>query len=151
MKAYFANESLRSVSGGARFGLGLIVLASLVLPLHAQVVTVTIQGRIYDTTGAAISNAGVKAINSETGFSRATTASVTGDYQISFLPVGDYTVTTEKAGFRTQAKKIHLDIGASGNLDFNLSVGQVSEQVTVQDVGEVAEPTRIMVSSVIDS
>lgn len=151
MKAYFANESLRSFSGGARFGLGLIVLASLVLPLHAQVVTVTIQGRIYDTTGAAISNAGVKAINSETGFSRATTASVTGDYQISFLPVGDYTVTTEKAGFRTQAKKIHLDIGASGNLDFNLSVGQVSEQVTVQDVGEVAEPTRIMVSSVIDS
>ena len=36
-------------------------------------------------------------------------------------------------------------------VDFNLSVGQVAEEVTVQDVGEVAEPTRIMVSSVIDS
>src|SRR4029077_3474119 len=34
---------------------------------------------------------------------------------------------------------------------FDLSVGHVTEEVTVQDVGEVAEPTRIMVSSVIDS
>ncbi len=151
MKAYFANQRLRSNFHLLRFGLGLILFASLVLSLPAQVVTVTIQGRIYDTTGAAISDAAVRAVNSETGFSRAITASVTGDYQISFLPVGDYTVTAEKPGFRTQAKKIHLDIGASGNLDFNLSVGQVSEQVTVQDVGEVAEPTRIMVSSVIDS
>src|SRR6185295_9506187 len=79
------------------------------------------------------------------------TASVMGDYQISFLPVGDYTVAAEKPGFKKQAKKVHLDIGASANVDFDLSVGQVSEEVTVQDVGEVAEPTRIMVSSVIDS
>jgi hypothetical protein len=78
-------------------------------------------------------------------------AGAMGDYQISFLPVGDYTVTAEKSGFKKQAKKVHLDIGASANVDFDLSVGQVSEQVTVQDVGEVAEPTRIMVSSVIDS
>src|SRR5207248_448962 len=42
------------------------------------------------------------------------------------------------------------DIGASGNVDFNLAVGQIAQEVTVQDVGEVAEPTRTMVSSVID-
>ena len=66
------------------------------------------------------------------------------------MPVGDYTVTAEKAGFKKEAKKVHLDIGASANLDFNLPVGQVAEEVTVQDVGELAEPTRIMVSSVID-
>src|SRR6266852_2364708 len=151
MNAYFTNGSLRSRFSARTYALSLIILASLVQPLRAQVVTVTIQGRAYDTTGAAISDAAVRAANSETGFSRATTASATGDYQISFLPVGDYTVTTEKAGFQKQAKKVHLDIGASANLDFNLPVGQVAEEVTVQDVGELAEPTRIMVSSVIDS
>jgi len=118
--------------------------------LSAQVVTVTIQGRVYDTTGAAISQANVSAANTATGFSRSATASATGEYQIAGLPVGDYTVTAEKAGFQKQAKKVHLDIGASGNIDFDLAVGQVSQEVNVQDVGEVAEPTRTMVSSVID-
>ncbi len=151
MKAYFERKSLRAGSQAGRSALCLIAFASLVLTVQAQVVTVTIQGRVYDSTGAAISEAGVKAVNGATGFSRTVTASVMGDYQISFLPVGDYTVAAEKPGFKKQAKKVHLDIGASANVDFDLSVGQVSEEVTVQDVGEVAEPTRIMVSSVIDS
>jgi len=150
MNAYFTNRSPWSRLPARTYALTLIILASLVLPLHAQMVTVTIQGRIYDTTGAAISQASVTAVNTATGFSRSATASATGDYQVSFLPVGDYTVTAEKDGFKKEAKKVHLDIGASANLDFNLPVGQVAEEVTVQDVGELAEPTRIMVSSVID-
>lgn len=150
MNAYFTNGSPWSRLPARTYALTLMILASLVLPLRAQVVTVTIQGRIYDTTGAAISQASVTAVNTATGFSRSTTASATGDYQVSFLPVGDYTVTAEKAGFKKEAKKVHLDIGASANLDFNLPVGQVTEEVTVQDVGELTEPTRIMVSSVID-
>jgi Carboxypeptidase regulatory-like domain len=150
MKAYFTNGRPWKRLPAGTCALTLAILASLILPLHAQVVTVTIEGRIYDTTGAAISQASVTAVNTATGFSRSATASVTGDYQISFLPVGDYTVTAEKAGFKKEAKKVHLDIGASANLDFNLTVGQVAEEVTVQDVGELAEPTRSMVSSVID-
>ena len=150
MNAYFTNGRPWNRLPAGTYALTLAILASLILPLHAQVVTVTIEGRIYDTTGAAISQASVTAVNTATGFSRSATASVTGDYQISFLPVGDYTVTAEKAGFKKEAKKVHLDIGASANLDFNLTVGQVAEEVTVQDVGELAEPTRSMVSSVID-
>src|SRR5438034_622193 len=128
----------------------LLVVFLTASSLSAQVVTVTIQGRVYDTTGAAISQANVSVTNPATGFSRSATASATGDYQISALPVGDYTVTADKSGFQKQAKRVHLDIGASGNVDFNLAVGQIAQEVTVQDVGEVAEPTRTMVSSVID-
>jgi hypothetical protein len=151
MRAYFERKNPRVVSQAGLLALCLIAFASLVLTVQAQVVTVTIQGRVYDSTGAAISEAAVKAVNGATGFSRTVTASAMGDYQISFLPVGDYTVTAEKSGFKKQAKKVHLDIGVTANVDFDLSVGQVAEEVTVQDVGEVAEPTRIMVSSVIDS
>ena len=143
----------RVVGNGFRslhFALCLIAGALTILPLHAQVVTVTIQGRIYDTTGAAISQAQVKAVNAGTGFARSTTATATGDYQISSLPVGEYTVTAEKTGFQRQAKKVHLDVGATGDLDFNLSPGQVLAEITVQDVGEVLETTRTMISSVID-
>src|SRR3989454_1024315 len=140
-----AQSSLRNLRLAAL--VAVLLMASV---LSAQVVTVTIQGRVYDTTGAAISQANVSVTNPATGFSRSATASATGDYQISALPVGDYTVTAEKSGFQKQAKRVHFDIGASGNVDFNLAVGQIAQEVTVQDVGEVAEPTRTMVSSVID-
>src|SRR5215469_7554954 len=130
----------------AFFGLKMSVAS---VPLMAQVVTVKVEGRVYDSSGAAISQATVTAVNAATGLSRGTTASAVGDYQISLLPPGDYTVTAEKAGFQKSAKKIHLDIGAAGSLDFSLSPGQVIAQVEVQDVGELAEPTRTTVSSVI--
>ena len=132
------------------WALNVALVAGLLLPAQAQVVTATIQGRVYDASGAAISNATVTAVNPDTGLTRSTTAGATGDYQFTLLPSGDYTITAEKPGFQKAAKKIHLDIGTAGNLDFTLPVGQVTEQVTVQDVGEVAEPMRTMVSSVID-
>jgi hypothetical protein len=72
-----------------------------------------------------------------------------GDYQIALLPPGDYTVTAERQGFQKSAKKLHLDVGEAGNVDFTLSPGQVQTLVEVQDIGAVAEPTRSMVSEVI--
>jgi Carboxypeptidase regulatory-like domain/TonB dependent receptor len=128
----------------------LLICCGASTPVVAQTVNVTIQGRVYDSTGAAIPQATVSAANAATGFSRSTTATSTGDYQIASLPVGDYTVTADKQGFQKSVKKIHLDIAAEANVDFTLVVGQVSQEVLVQDVGEVVEPTRTMVSSVID-
>src|ERR1035437_4675733 len=118
--------------------------------LGAQTVTSTLQGRVSDSTGAVISEASVTALNTATGLKRSVTANAVGEYQIGGLPAGDYTVNAEKQGFQKSAKKIRLDLGASGSLDFALTPGQVQTQVEVQDVGEVAEPTRTMVSSVID-
>ncbi len=117
----------------------------------AQTVNVSMQGRVYDASGAAIPSPTVTVVNSATGLTRAVTGGETGDYQVTALPTGDYTVTAEKSGFRKQAKRVHLDVGGIGTVDFNLPVGEIKEEVTVQDVGEVAEPTRTMVSSVIDT
>jgi hypothetical protein len=135
-----------------RLGAVICLLMFLAVPswLGAQTVTSTLQGRISDATGAVISEASVTALNTATGLKRSVTANAVGEYQIGGLPAGDYTVNAEKQGFQKSAKKIHLDLGASGNVDFALAPGQVQTQVEVQDVGEVAEPTRTMVSSVID-
>ena len=130
--------------------MALVILVTLPNGAGAQTVTSSIQGRVYDASGAAIPEASVIAVNADTGVSRQVTASPSGDYQIEQLPPGDYTVTAEKNGFQKSAKKVHLALGTAGNVDFNLAVGQVTQQVEVQDVGEVAEPTRTMVSSVID-
>jgi hypothetical protein len=130
----------------------LSLLVCLAVSIHgvAQVVNATVQGRIYDTTGAVMPEAMVTAENAATGLSRSATSSSNGDYQLAGLPAGDYTVSVEKQGFQKSSKKVHLEVGAAVNLDFSLRPGQVQTQVEVQDVGEVAEPTRTMVSSVID-
>jgi len=131
---------------------GLLLLVCMTLPIYVggQAVNVTIQGRVYDATGALMPQATVTAQNSATGLSRSVISSVTGDYQVAGLPSGDYTVTAEKQGFQKSSKKVHLDVGAVADVDFSLSPGQVQTQVEVQDVGAVAELTRTMVSSVID-
>jgi hypothetical protein len=149
MERKHSNRAAKSSFRMLRYAICLAMLATAALPLHAQL-TVTIQGRVYDTTGAGISGATVVAVNSANGLSRTVTANATGDYQFTALPVGDYTVTADKSGFKKEAKKIHLDIGAAGSLDFSLAPGQVTQEIVVQDVGAVAEPTRTMVSSVID-
>ncbi len=135
-------------------GCSLLVLSVAVmfgsLPLQSQVVTVTVQGRVFDSTGAVIPEAQVSVVNTATSLSRTTASNVNGDYQISLLPVGDYMVTVEKKGFQKQVKKVHLDIGQVGAVNFTLPLGEVTQEVKVVDVGVTAEPTRTMLSSVID-
>jgi hypothetical protein len=118
--------------------------------LYAQTLNVSVQGRVYDASGAAVPQPTLTVVNSATGMTRSVEGGAMGDYQVTALPAGDYTVTAEKQGFRKLAKKVHLDVGGTGNVDFNLPVGEIKEEVTVQDVGAAAEPTRTMVSSVID-
>lgn len=145
--AMFHRRRLATVVGPL---LVLVMLLTMSSWLGAQAVNSTVQGRVADTTGAVIAEASVTAVNAETGLKRSVTASAVGEYQIGGLPAGDYTVEVEKPGFQKSAKKIHLEIGAAATLDFGLAPGQIQVQVEVQDVGEVAEPTRTMVSSVID-
>src|SRR5436309_3056195 len=104
-----------------------ISVATFSLFTFAQTVTGTLQGRVFDSTGAAISGANVTVFDASTGLTRTTTASAMGDYQLASLPAGDYTLTAEKSGFRKLAKKVHLDIGGTGNVDFNLAVGEIVE------------------------
>jgi hypothetical protein len=150
MKSHSKSRAVKQLSHQLSCVAVLAVLVAAARPAAAQVVTASVQGRVYDVTGAAIPEAKLVLANTATGLSRSTLASPTGDYQIALLPVGEYTVTAEKQGFQKSAKKIQLEIGATANLDFSLSPGPVREEVSVQDVGAGAEPTRTMVSSVID-
>src|SRR5205814_9835965 len=63
---------------------------------------------------------------------------------------GNYTVTAEHSGFKKQSQKITLQIGANAGADFALTVGSVTEIVEVKGTSEAVEPTRTMVSQVIE-
>ena len=125
------------------------LFALCMLPAQAQQVTVNVGGRITDTTGAVVPGAGVNAVNTQTGFSRGTTSSTTGDYQLVAMPVGDYRIAVEAQGLKRMVRGIHLDIGANATVDFALPPGLVSQEISVEAQPEAVEPTRSMVSEVI--
>ncbi len=119
-------------------------------PAQAQNVTATLEGRVTDSSGAVVPDCKITAVNTATGITRNANSDGNGDYQIPLLPVGDYEVSAEHSGFRKQEKKVTLQIGANAGLDFSLPVGGVTEKVDVQAQSEEVEPTRTMVSEVID-
>ena len=130
--------------------LSILALLLMSLAAQAQTVTATLQGRVSDATGAVLPKATIKAVNTSTGYTRTVTTSETGDYQMPLLPVGSYTVSAELKGFKTYSRQVTLQVGANAAADFSLTVGEVQQQVEVKETSEAAEPTRTMVSSVIN-
>src|SRR5579859_1160505 len=90
-------------------------LAVLLLSASAgfgQTVLATVTGTITDQAGAVVANAPVSLKNVETGQTYAAASSAAGNYTVTQLPIGDYTLTVAVPGFRTYAhEKFHLSAG----------------------------------------
>jgi hypothetical protein len=111
--------------------LGVLMFASFA-SLHAQQTTGTIVGTVKDQTGAVVTKASVKATNLDTGYSRSAPTNGYGEYRIDYLPVGNYNVQVEAAGFeRFVQESISLDVDQVETVAVILSVGAASQTVIV--------------------
>src|SRR5688572_11660274 len=110
----------------------LVLLAAVCCPIFAQTTTATLFGVVRDGTGALIPQARIAARNVSTSFERTVTSDATGAYLITNLPVGQYSLMVEKEGFRRFIQDgITLTVNENARVDAVLSVGQVSESITV--------------------
>jgi hypothetical protein len=101
--------------------------------LFAQNETGTITGLVIDTTGGAVGGAAVTVLNPRTGFERVFKTNADGTYSVPFLPPGQYDVTVEKEGFRTESRiAIPIEVQHTVRADFVLSVGGVKQTVEVK-------------------
>jgi Cna protein B-type domain. len=60
----------------------------------------TILGLVTDSSGAAVPGATVTIKNVDTGLTRTVTTTDDGSYSAPELPIGNYSVTVEKSGFK---------------------------------------------------
>jgi outer membrane receptor protein involved in Fe transport len=110
------------------------LLLALPLAAHAQVTTATIVGTISDPSGSIMPGAQVTARNVDTGLTRTVTSSDAGAYRLEFLPVGKYVLEVTAAGFKkAYLNDIVLQVNDTTRVDVSLTVGQVSETVTIAD------------------
>lgn len=106
-------------------------LISMPPELLAQSGAGTIQGTVQDATSAAIPEAKIQALNSATGVAIETTSNATGFFAIKGLFAGTYKVTVSAAGMKRSESTITLQNGQVLVFNPELSVGEVSEKVTV--------------------
>src|SRR5262245_8181616 len=98
----------------------------------AQTEQATITGTVTDKSGAVIPDAKVVVTNIRTQAVRETKTTGDGHYTAPYLPVGQYEVAVEKAGFRrAQVKEVTLRVGFIATVDVSLEPGAVTEAVEV--------------------
>jgi hypothetical protein len=112
----------------------LVFLAfSMAVPtMVAQSDRATIMGTVTDVSSAVVPGVQVTVTNVGTGEKQITTTTDTGLYRVVSLPIGSYTVSFSKNGFKTLDRKgITLLIGQVAEINARLQVGAASETVVV--------------------
>ena len=105
-----------------------ILMAS---PANGQTMA-ALQGRVSDSSGAALPGASVKARDVATGLTSVATANAEGRYQLPAITAGTYQVTAEARGFRSERiESLTFEVGRTLVRDFQLAVDTRREAVVV--------------------
>jgi hypothetical protein len=101
-------------------------------PILAQVDTGTLVGTVRDSTNATIPSASVTATEVNTNAKTRMQTDLDGNYASPPLKVGTYAVVAEVKGFMSQTRtSVVLQVQDRIRVDFQMQVGTVSENVTV--------------------
>ncbi|MCL5745973.1 MAG: carboxypeptidase-like regulatory domain-containing protein, partial [Acidobacteria bacterium] len=131
---------------------GLMLFGLLAGAVAAQSPYGRISGRVTDPTGAAVAGAAVKAVNTETNVAIAATSTPAGNYDLSNVPIGEYRLQAELAGFKQYSRAgVEVRISDSLAIDITLEVGAVSETINVTAESPLLESASADMGQVVDN
>ena len=108
------------------------MLLLVATPAFAQFDAGSVLGTVRDSSGGVLPGVTVTLRNGDTGISSANTTDERGSYEFPIVRVGTYVVTSELQGFsRREVTDVRVQIGSRLRVDVELSVGTVSEAVSV--------------------
>ncbi len=109
----------------------------------AQEIYGTLVGSVTDATGAVVPGASVLVHSNDTNTDvRTVTADGSGNFTVTNLPAGTYTVTVKNAGFRSySASNVIIHVAEKRTLDVQLQPGQVTETVNVTETAVPVQTT----------
>ena len=109
------------------------MLLTVFICANAQTYRGTIRGTIYDQHRSAIPGAEIKLINTETGESRAVRSGSEGEYAISSLKPGVYSIETVAQGFMKRVDPLKVAVNEEIRFDIEMNIQG-------QDVFQIIEP-----------
>src|SRR5215469_4554271 len=117
-----------------------ICLFTLVAPILAQSDSSSISGTVTDSSGALLPNAKITAHNKATLADRSVTSNDSGNYTLTNLPSGDYSIRAEMAGFQTTTlDDVQIDPSIGRRIDISMRIGDTNPDVTVEAGANVVQ------------
>src|SRR5438552_3455066 len=110
-------------------------------PLSAQPTTASIIGKVADDTGAVLPGVMVTATSPSLQVPQVVALTDSkGEYRLTRLPIGTYSVRYELTGFQTiERTEVRLTVGFISTLDVVLNISALSESVTVSGASPVVD------------
>ena len=110
----------------------LAVFAILTPGVYGQAMDSVLVGAVTDSSGAAVPDAAITALNKATGVKYTTVTNAQGDYRINNVPVGRYDVSATAKGFSTATMAdVALELNHTATINLTLQVGGVATSVEV--------------------
>ncbi len=112
----------------------------------------TIVGSVNDASGAPVPGVKVTVTQASTQESRTATTDASGSFSFPLLAVGPYTLKAEKAGFSAYVEKgLTLQVDQNLTVPVTLSLGAVSQEVTVTGNVTGVDLVKATISEVVDA
>ena len=110
----------------------------------------TITGLVVDPTGQSVPGADVTITNQQTAVEAKTVTNSDGNYTVTSLLPGNYSLAASKAGFSTVTQTgIRLDVAQTARIDVALQVGSVSQQIEVKSSGVLLQTESAAIGNVV--
>ena len=97
----------------------------------------TIQGSVFDPSGAVLIGAKVEIRNPVSGYDRSTTTDASGHFEFSNVPFNPYHLAVSATGFQDIAQDVPVRTSVPIDLKFTMQIATAATVVTVQ--GEAAD------------
>src|SRR5262245_6864423 len=121
-----------------------VVAFLIAVPVYGQP-GATLQGQVFDPSGAAIRGATITVHSAAAGFDRLVTTGSEGRYHVDDVPPQTYRVTAAADGFKSVViAALAFDVGRTVVRDFRLEIGDRSDTVVVK--GETPLVDRVTTS-----
>src|ERR1700691_379917 len=127
------------------------VILCFVYSSVAQVDRAGLSGTVTNSSGRVLPQTKVTAVQISTGLKRETGSSTEGTYDIPELPVGNYTITFEHAGFKPLTfVEVEEVIGRTRTLDVALQVSGRDERLEVSSASALMDRNTSAVTGLIE-
>ena len=127
-----------------------IIAAMAALPIRtfAQAISGDLVGTVADASGAGVPNATITATNGATNVKYSGTSSGSGEYRISNLPPGTYTLSASASGFaKSELANVAVQLNQTATANLTLQLGQVATTVNVVEASTVIDTTTAQIQN----
>lgn len=127
------------------------IILCLSINIFAQAnINGALKGRVIDQNAAGIGAATVVLVSTDSGRKLSQTTDEAGNFTFSVLQPGSYSLAAEKSGYKRLIREnVIVTVGETATANFELTVGEVSETVTIESGAEVVQSQGAEISQLV--